>query len=118
MSQTTYEVLDEAMRDFIKQNKISKESDKKENILDAAKRIVDGDREKTYGDPGKNITLIADLWASYLDTEISAEDVCHMMVLLKVARLRSNSFHTDSDIDACGYLYLKNKIRESREEEL
>lgn len=36
----------------------------KTTIADKAKEIVYGDRERTYGHPGKNLKVIADLWST------------------------------------------------------
>lgn len=87
----------------------------KDSILEQAQKIIDEDREQTHGDPASNIQTIANFWSEYLDTEVSMDDVCNMMVLLKVARLKSNALHVDSDVDAAGYLYLKHKIRQERQ---
>ena len=85
----------------------------KTTIADKAKEIVYGDRERTYGHPGKNLKVIADLWSTYLSTQISAQDVCNMMILLKVARLRNDPEHEDSKVDIIGYTLLMERLRES-----
>jgi len=83
-----------------------------ENILTEAERIVYGDRERTYGTPAKNLNQIARLWSAYLDTEITAHEVCDMMILLKIARLQNNPEHRDSLVDVAGYAALKERIQE------
>jgi len=47
------------------------------------------------------------MWSAYLGPEVSitAGDVCRMMTLLKVARLR-NGPHHDSGVDGAGYMAL------------
>lgn len=85
----------------------------KTTIADIAKNIVYGDREKTYGHPGKNLKVIADLWSTYLSVQVSAQDVCNMMILLKVARLRNDPDHEDSKVDIIGYALLMERLRES-----
>jgi hypothetical protein len=45
------------------------------------------------------------MWTAYLDHELTPSDVCHMMALLKIARLR-NGPHKDSSVDGAGYLAL------------
>jgi hypothetical protein len=74
----------------------------REKLLDEAKRIVCGDRDRQYGHPEDAFRVIAEMWTSYLGTEITAADVCDMMILLKVAR---NSFHQKHDnlVDIAGY---------------
>lgn len=90
-------------------------------ILEQAAAIVDADREKTYGDPGKNLRAIAEMWEAWLrargklapDAFLTFEDVACMMSLLKHARLANDPKHVDSVVDSCGYLYLMDKIRQS-----
>lgn len=87
------------------------------SILDEAKDIIWGDREKTYGAPDKNLKAIAGYWANHLHTrfgvyhDISPEDVCIMMTLLKAARLGNDVTHRDSLVDAVGYLALLERIQ-------
>lgn len=96
--------------DFIIVDKVEILDQKRTNIADKAKEIIYGDREKTYGEPEKNIKTIAKFWSTFLDQEITPEDVCDMMCLLKIARLRSNPVHEDSMIDLVGYTLLKEII--------
>lgn len=79
--------------------------------LQIAHNIVHGDREKTYGDPGKNLRLIAQYWSTHTGITITETDVCIMMQLLKIARLKNNPEHDDSWIDIAGYAALKNRIK-------
>lgn len=74
----------------------------REKLLDEAKRIVCGDRDRQYGHPEDAFRVIAEFWTSYLGTEITAADVCDLMILLKVAR---NSFKQKHDnlVDIAGY---------------
>jgi len=87
------------------------------SILDEAKDIIYGDREKTYGAPDKNLKSIAGYWANHLHTrfgvyhDVTPEDVCIMMVLLKAARLGNDITHRDSQVDAVGYLALMERIQ-------
>lgn len=79
-------------------------------ILDAAKKIVTGDREKQYGKPEDNFAVIAEFWTTYIGHPISSEDVAIMMALLKSARIRSGNYKTDSFVDGVGYLSLAAEI--------
>lgn len=79
-------------------------------ILDAAKKIVTGDREKQYGRPEDNFAVIAEFWTTYIGHPISSEDVAIMMALLKIARIRSGNYKADSFIDGVGYLSLGGEI--------
>ena len=88
-------------------------------VLDTARDIIYGDREKTYGSPAKNLQVVADYWINYLrsidypEKGLTAEDVCNMMVLLKVARLGNTPGHHDSLVDICGYTALIERIRDA-----
>jgi hypothetical protein len=82
-------------------------------ILDAAKKIVTGDREKQYGSPEDNFGVIARFWEVYLsercvgggtEVTLNPDDVAMLMALMKVARIMTGTFKGDSYIDACGYL--------------
>lgn len=76
----------------------------REELLDAAKLIVTGDREDDYGTPENSFAEIAVLWNTYLETYISSEDVAVMMMLLKVARLKHSRHRSvDSWVDIAGY---------------
>lgn len=81
-------------------------------IADKAEEIVFGDREKTYGNPSNNLDMIAGLWSAYTGVALNAHDVCHMMILLKVARLANNPGHEDSSVDIVGYTLLKERLNE------
>ena len=87
------------------------------SILDEAKDIIWGDREKTYGAPDKNLVAIAGYWSNHLLTrfgvyhDITGADVCIMMTLLKAARLGNDVTHRDSLVDAVGYLALLERIQ-------
>lgn len=72
-------------------------------ILDKAKEIVCNDRQKTYKEPEDNFKTIADFWSAYLGHEVSSADVAAMMILLKLARVKSNPKHLDNWLDICGY---------------
>jgi len=87
------------------------------NILLEANAIIYGDREKTYGDPAFNLTSIAEFWRLYLERKhnvliaLLPEDICQMMVLLKIARLMNDPTHTDSLRDMAGYVGLQGRIQ-------
>lgn len=85
-------------------------SDAKPNIAEEAANIIYGDREKTYGEPDKNLKVIGDLWTAYTGTELNAHDVCNMMALLKIARLKNSPDHRDSKVDVIGYTLLHDRI--------
>lgn len=76
---------------------------KRHEILDIAKDIVTKDRNEQYGSPEDNFNQIAEYWSTYLETKINAHDVAVMMILLKIARIKTGSPKADSYIDIAGY---------------
>jgi hypothetical protein len=81
------------------------------NILEEAQSIIYGDREKTYGHPSVNLDNIAKFWNVYLKTDLNAQDVATMMVLLKIARLMNQPDHHDSLLDGLAYFALIDRIK-------
>ena len=79
-------------------------------ILDQAKEYITVDRAATHGGAEDSFRTIAVLWSEYLDTNVTWEDVCAMMVLLKVARIKGNAQHADSWVDIAGYSALGGEI--------
>ena len=76
-------------------------------LLASAIKTVDGDRDKEFGDPLKNMKCAAQLIGSYLGARrgdsIEASDVPGMLALFKIARLAGNRGSTDSWRDLAGY---------------
>ena len=88
----------------------------KKTILQEAQEIIHGDREQTYGNPGVNLENIAALWTVFLEkrhnviVSLAADDVAHMMIYMKMARLMHSPRHRDSLVDVAGYVGLVDKI--------
>lgn len=85
---------------------------KREEVLEAARKCVCGDREEDYGSPENNFKRIADMWTAYMrgncvsdgaDICIAPKDVAAMMALLKIARIASGNAKADNWIDLAGY---------------
>ena len=72
-------------------------------ILREAEKCINGDRELSHGSPEDNFQTIADLWSLYLGKLIEPEDVAVMMILLKVARIKSGGGSGDHWGDIAGY---------------
>jgi hypothetical protein len=105
-----------------------RDPERPDTIFEEAQRIVYGDREKVYGDPGKNIRAIAALWNVYIQEKyplanydfqrgastlyLNEQDVCAIMRLLKEARLMNTPAHRDSLVDICGYAGVAARIDE------
>jgi hypothetical protein len=74
-----------------------------EALRDAA-RLINGDRNKDYGNPIDNFGRISKIWSVILGIEVTAEDVAMCMAGLKMARYASKSgFNPDTWIDMAGY---------------
>lgn len=81
---------------------------KRKELLEEAAKITNGERQEHYGTPEDNFARIAALWNAYLGIQdpflaLSTSDVAAMMILLKIARTRSDPNHLDSWIDIAGY---------------
>lgn len=80
-------------------------------ILEEAESIINGKRNKDYGDPYDDFTTTAELWQTYLERitdrrgslVLEPHDVAAMMMLLKVARLTWSPEEKDHWQDAIGY---------------
>lgn len=94
--------------------------DPKRTLLDAATKIVTGDRRRDYGGALDNHDQVAALWRAYLRdrpaSDITAEDAAVMMVLVKIARLSTSPAHYDSQVDIAGYAAVMNEIRVQRQQ--
>ena len=84
--------------------------------LDGAKKIITGDRQKSYGSPEDCFGCIQLMWNTYIeekyghDNLLSAKDISMMMVLLKLAREMQNE-KKDNIVDACGYLDIYEALK-------
>jgi Domain of unknown function (DUF6378) len=85
-----------------------------------AAKLVSGERESTYGDKETNHDNIAMLWSAYLAVRrdptapISALDVAHMMILLKLARTQLGAgHHHDNYVDMAGYAGIAGQLSEA-----
>ena len=66
-------------------------------------------RSQDYGEPEDNFTEIAEYWSVYLGTHVSALDVAHMMLLLKIARSGAVG-SIDTYVDMAGYAACAGEI--------
>ena len=84
---------------------------KSNQILNQASVLVQGQREKDYGDKTENHNNIARLWSAYLEIKIEAHDVALMMVLLKMARTKLGEVSKDTYIDMSAYSAIAGEIK-------
>lgn len=87
------------------------------SVLQEAHELIHGVREDQYGHPKKNLQAIADMWEMYLHHKysienfvITPEDICQMMVLLKMCRSMSGE-KRDDPVDMAGYIGLIGRVR-------
>ena len=78
---------------------------KRDEILKQAGKLINGDRNKDYGDAKQNFQDIADLWSVFLGTTVTREQVAVCMILMKCSRLMKSN-HMDGWVDICGYAAL------------
>lgn len=102
----------------------------RETMLNAAKALTCGDRNKSYGPPHDNLSDCAALWEAYLNTKaaclvsdgnsyavrITSEDVAWMMALVKMTRSFQPGFHYDNYVDAAAYSAIAGECREILQE--
>lgn len=96
-------------------------------MLEVAKMLTGGDRNRTYGPPYDNLTDCAELWMAYINTKracieavadggycvkLDAEDVAWMMTLLKMTRSFQPGYHPDNYIDSAAYSAIAGECRE------
>lgn len=79
-------------------------------ILDEAKRLTHGDRDKNYGTPYINHLRIAKIWSVVLEKEITPAQVALCMAGVKIARLVETPDHLDSFIDGAAYLAISGEL--------
>ena len=84
---------------------------KSNHILNRASVLVQGQREKDYGDKKENHNNIAKLWSAYLGISVTAHDVALMMVLLKMARTKLGQVSRDTYIDMSAYGAIAGEIK-------
>ena len=90
---------------------MSEAKNTRSEVLAIAGELINGTRNLDYGEPKDNFGTTAKMFSAYLDIDISASDVCHLMTLLKICRLKRGP-HRDSTIDACGYMALGAEVSE------
>lgn len=80
------------------------------SILTEAQDTISTDRQADYGDAQVSFKRIADLWSTYLATEVSAQDVACLMALMKISRIKGDPSKRDSWVDLAGYAGLGGEL--------
>ena len=76
---------------------------KRAEILNKAESMINGPRQKDYGEAHENHQRIAKLWSVILEKEVTVSQVYQCMVAVKLSRLIETPDHEDSWLDICGY---------------
>ncbi|MBO5319058.1 MAG: hypothetical protein J6B01_04525 [Ruminococcus sp.] len=91
---------------------MNRDSVTRNDILDKAKSIINGERQGTYGSPEDSFQVIADFWSAYLKKDLTPHDVANMMILLKIARNAGGVYKDDNWIDICGYAAIGGELQD------
>ena len=92
-------------------------------VLLEAHKIINGDRQQSYGNPEDTHGVIAELWNGFMRAKlstgvvdyhamISPKDVALMMVLFKIGRELNGAGCKDNLIDSAGYIALAADMNE------
>lgn len=90
-------------------------------ILEQARSLTEGDRNKSYGSPEPNLHTFARLVGAYLDGRtisgrLNSVDGAVFMILLKVSRVAANQHHADNPLDMAAYSAILGECAEILEE--
>lgn len=77
--------------------------------LDEAKRLINADRNKEYGEPVENFRDIAEMMTVLIrpilkeGARVRVEHVAMMMMAVKLSRMTTSPYKLDTWVDICGY---------------
>lgn len=74
-------------------------------ILEEAILTIEN-REYSHGNYEENLKTAADLFSVYLNKNIMPADVCVLLTLLKISRIKCGEPKKDHFVDICGYTAL------------
>jgi hypothetical protein len=85
-------------------------------ILQEAYKIVNQDRQNTYGHPKDDYTKVTNIYQTLTGHQLTLTDALLFMVSVKLARLKTNldqgHLHHDTLLDTIGYLTCINMIHQ------
>lgn len=93
---------------------IDMNEENKQTILDEAKAIVEGSRQADYGSPVEGFELIAKLASLITGKDLTPDDCCSVLIAVKLSRETFNH-KRDNLVDLCGYAYILNEIKDSKD---
>ena len=83
-------------------------------ILQEAYKIVNQDRQKTYGHPKDDYTKVINIYQALTGKQLTLTEALLFMVSVKLARLKTNldqgQLHYDTLLDTIGYLTCINTV--------
>lgn len=88
---------------------------RRNNFLDMASDLINGERQANYGEPNVNFSRLAERIGQHIKKDIHSWEAALILVELKMARL-ANGYHEDSIVDAIGYLALAGELWEIEHE--
>lgn len=83
----------------------------KQDILEEALDITQGDRQEDYGDCRIELDRIAKMWSVIFCKEITPNEVALAMISLKITR-QMNKNKRDNWVDIAGYARVGNLVTE------
>lgn len=86
------------------------------SVLNEASELVNGDRQKQYGDPIKNWEETADIASAITGRSLSPQTCIMVLIAAKLARARFK-YKRDTLVDICGYIEILNRVEEDRAED-
>lgn len=84
------------------------------SVLAEAQKLVDGDRNTTYGHPLDDFTRTAALWSPIVGVEVTAEQVGACMIAVKLSR-ECHRPGRDNRVDIAGYAECLQAVHDGRE---
>ena len=85
-------------------------------ILQEAYKIVNQDRQNTYGHPKDDYTKVTNIFETLTNKKLTLTEALLFMVSVKLARLKTNldqgHLHYDTLLDTIGYLTCINMIHQ------
>jgi hypothetical protein len=82
----------------------------REDTLEKALDIIQGDRHNEYGPAQDHFREAAVVWSLVLKKEVTAAQVILCLAALKLIRLSTKNNHKDSWVDLAGYAALGNEV--------
>jgi len=85
---------------------------KRAEVLDTAKKIIHGDREKDYGRPIDSFTRLAQAFELVLGHPVTPATAVKLMLAMKLSRLAGGDEKDDTWVDLAGYAALGAEVRD------